>query len=977
MTKNDMAEKEKGKIPKNKQASAEGIADGIIVKVKEGKDLSSLAIGSSAVKSGKKLAVAKNIQKNVYIQKYGIDRLYLIQSADDDTILKALQNDPAVEYAEPNYLVSIVKTPNDPNFTASYALHNDGQTGGTSDADIDAPEAWERRTDSHTIIVSVIDTGVDYAHEDLAENMWINQNEIPSNSIDDDANGFIDDVRGWDFLNNDNDPSDDYGHGTHVAGIIGAVGNNSKGSVGVSWNAKVMPLKSIGPNGTGGIAYSIQAIEYAIQMGVDIMSNSWSLGGPSQSLKDAIMAANDAGILFVVAAGNGGNDVDNLPLFLSTEDIPNIVAVAATNYNDYKLNSSSYGVRSVDIGAPGGSIFSTVPTGVCSMCKPSGYGYSSGTSMATPFVAGAAALVKAEYPSLNSTGLKSRLLSSVDLVPSLSGIVLSNGRLNLNKMLDPALVVDTLPPSAINNLNATPATQTSIILQWTAPRESGSLGKAAYYDIRYAMIPITEQNWETATKLLNEPLPAAVPATENWEIVGLQGKTRYYFGIKAVDNVGNPSALSNVVSGKTLPPPSLLSVSDDFDPILDWTQWETVSSGTADALCGSVSGNALHFTNSVDRGMGNTSNTTREAVTKGVNTTLGGVVMFSLKFGGDALVCKNADYGENVVLEYSTNQEETWDLLATYQVADFLQFTMVNESIPTAAQAGYTQFRFRQISNSGGDTDNWAIDNVFIGVPLPPNTPPTANAGPDLVVTDSDVSGAENIILDGSGSTDPDGTITSYLWTEGGTSIGSGAMLTSSFPVGTHIIRLTVTDDHGAAASDELTIIINAPPTANAGQDLTTTDFDNTGAEIVLLNGTLSADQDGTITKYTWNEGTTTLGTGALLSKAFTVGMHTVQLTVVDDRNANSSDTLVVTVLPKPDTVNIIKATYQISTKKLQVDATSDNSVAVLAVVGYGQMTKLKNGVHRLLVSGVQNPGPMVTVTSSKGGSDTEAVQLK
>ena len=229
----------------------------------------------------------------------------------EDAIL-ALKNNPLVEYVEPNYRLSLAKTtplatPNDPGYDRLWGLHNTGQTGGSLDSDIDAPEAWEI-AQGDNVVVGVIDSGIDYTHPDLRNNLWTNPGEIANDGIDNDGNGYIDDYYGYDFVNNDSDPFDDQGHGTHVAGTIAAQANNNTGVIGVAPNAKVMALKFLGANGGGSTFDAIEAINYAVMMGADLTNNSWGGGGPSQALYDAIANAGSAGQLFVASAGNGGFD---------------------------------------------------------------------------------------------------------------------------------------------------------------------------------------------------------------------------------------------------------------------------------------------------------------------------------------------------------------------------------------------------------------------------------------------------------------------------------------------------------------------------------------------------------------------------------------------------------------------------------------------------------------------------------------------
>lgn len=447
-----------------------------------------------------------------------------------------------VMYAEPNYIVNIQTTPNDPNFSELWGLHNTGQAGGTVDADIDAPESWDVQTGSNNVVIAVIDTGVDYNHPDLAANIWINPGEIAGDGIDNDGNGFIDDVRGWDFYNNDNDPFDDNSHGTHCAGIIGAVGSNGIGVAGVNWNAKIMPLKFLNSDGSGTTLDAVNAVNYAAANGAYVMSNSWGGGEYSQTLKDAITAANAAGILFVAAAGNAGSDNDAAVFYPASYDVPNVVAVAATDRNDQKASWSNYGATSVDLGAPGADIYSTVPG--------NSYAYKSGTSMATPYVSGVAGLIKAQYPALASDGIKARLLGGADSIPALAGITVTGGRLNAYNSLEE----DNASPSAVTDLTANNSTVNSVVLTWTATGDDGNVGTAKFYDVRYSTSSISEANWDAAVQAAGEPKPQPSGTEEIIAVTGLEHGTVYYFGLKVIDNVGNFSGLSNVVFETTKTP---------------------------------------------------------------------------------------------------------------------------------------------------------------------------------------------------------------------------------------------------------------------------------------------------------------------------------------------------------------------------------------------------------------------------------------
>ncbi|MGB9178452.1 MAG: S8 family peptidase, partial [Pyrinomonadaceae bacterium] len=337
-----------------------------------------------------------------------------------DAAIDALKERADVLYAEPVYLVHTDATPNDTRYTDLWALRNTGQSGGLAGADIDAEQAWNTTTGSSSVVVGVIDEGIYITHEDLQANIWTNPGEVANNGVDDDGNGFIDDVNGWDFANNDKtvyDGPSSIGpgvnpafvvdaHATHVAGTIGAVGNNGKGVAGVNWNVKIMSLKFIGSNGLGSIDDEIIAFYYARQMrqmwessghtrgaNLRVLNNSYGGSPFSQATYDAISALNDAGILFVAAAGNtddGLIDNDTDPHYPSSYDLPNVISVAATDRNDGLAFFSHYGANSVHIAAPGRDILSTTPVNT--------YSLNSGTSMATPQVTGAAALLCAAYP---------------------------------------------------------------------------------------------------------------------------------------------------------------------------------------------------------------------------------------------------------------------------------------------------------------------------------------------------------------------------------------------------------------------------------------------------------------------------------------------------------------------------------------------------------------------------------------------------
>lgn len=338
-----------------------------------------------------------------------------------------------VEYAEPDFVVRALAEPNDPRFQDGtlWNLRNSGQSGGVSGADVRAAEAWNTRTTAETVIVAVVDTGVRYTHEDLAENLWKNPGEIPGNGVDDDRNGYIDDVHGINAIKKDGDPMDDHGHGSHVAGIIGAVGNNQLGVVGVAWKVKLMACKFINPQGDGDISDAIACIEYARRNGAQIINGSW--GGPafnSQALRDAIASARVNGIIFVAAAGNSQNDNDaGNAVYPGSFDLDNIISVLATSRRDELAFFSNWGATTVDLGAPGLDVFS------CWNSSDNAYQYFLGSSMAAAHVSGACALAKTQFSGESYGQIINRILAGAEPVPALAGRCVTGGRLNLKNVL--------------------------------------------------------------------------------------------------------------------------------------------------------------------------------------------------------------------------------------------------------------------------------------------------------------------------------------------------------------------------------------------------------------------------------------------------------------------------------------------------------------------------------------------------------------
>ncbi|NMB74434.1 MAG: S8 family serine peptidase [Myxococcales bacterium] len=412
-------------------------------------------------------SIAKSLGLSVVEYRKPLDlyRMGLSSKETPEEAARRIARDPRVAYAEPNWKIRLLNTPNDPRYSEDWGMNNTGQTGGTPDADIDAPEAWDISIGSYDVVVAVLDTGVDYTHPDLAANMWTNADEIAGNGIDDDNNGYIDDVRGWDFEHQTNDPMDDYGHGTHCSGIIGAVGNNSLGVAGVNWRVTIMPLRIIGNQELEDYCVdAAEAIHYAVDNGARVMSCSWwTVQHYSQTLENAVAYANSMGVILVAAAGNGypdgiGKDTDDPSTMHWPSSWPydNIIAVAATTHTDQKASFSNYGLVTVDVGAPGEDILSTIWPG-------GGYDLMSGTSMATPHVAGLCALMFSIRPDLDMLQVKNTLIGTIDPVADLQGRCVSGGRVNALRALQ-AISGVPLPPVALAGGNQTVPTGTHVTL---------------------------------------------------------------------------------------------------------------------------------------------------------------------------------------------------------------------------------------------------------------------------------------------------------------------------------------------------------------------------------------------------------------------------------------------------------------------------------------------------------------------------------
>ncbi len=399
----------------------------------------------------KEKSVQNNLLSYEVLTRQGHLRLKLNrQKANLEELIQEWSLRDDILYVEPNFIYTIDKpfqslfpphkdyghsgVTNDPRLNALWGLHNTGTnepgTGsiGVVGADAQVFDAWPMTVGSKAVKVAVIDTGVDYNHEDLSENMWTNWAEKNGQpGVDDDGNGYVDDIHGYDFANDDGDPMDGNGHGTHCAGTIGAVHNNGLGVAGVMGDVSIVALKFLTDQGGGSTADAIKAIEYAISADVDIMSNSWGGGGESQALKEVIEKAADAGIVFTAAAGNSGSDNDDRPQYPANYDVRNVISVAAHTASDQLASFSCYGKETVHIAAPGHNILSTYKNG--------DYAILSGTSMATPHVSGALGLLIASEGRLELDELRERVMATSVAARGYRSKVKSGGRLSTVNLL--------------------------------------------------------------------------------------------------------------------------------------------------------------------------------------------------------------------------------------------------------------------------------------------------------------------------------------------------------------------------------------------------------------------------------------------------------------------------------------------------------------------------------------------------------------
>ena len=800
-------------------------------------------------------------------------------------LIQGLSSRSDVLYVEPNYIAEAYFVPNDTFFSLQWHLDNPVYGG------IHAQQAWEFST-GVGVTVAVIDTGVAYENYQI----YVQAPDLAGTLF----------VAGYDFINNDAHANDDNNHGTHVAGTIAQSTNNALGTAGVAFGATVMPVKVLSASGSGSYAAVASGITFAADNGAQVINMSLGGPSPSQTLLNAVQYAHGLGVTIVAAAGNDGSATIGYPAAYSDY----VIAVGATRYDETLSYYSNYG-QDLSLVAPGGDV--TVDQngdfygdGVLQQTfngavSNFGYYFFQGTSMATPHVAGVAALVIANGVS-GPAAVRQVLETTADDLgapgwDSTYGWGLVNAAAAV-QAADPT--PDIGPPSQPTGLTATPIGPSQIDLAWN---------------------PSTDDVGVTGYNVYRDNVLVTTVGGQAYSDIGLAAATSYLYELSAVDAAANESTRSSAVSAVTpaLPPAPqtvTLTIVDGFDE----TEGETlIESGQLPVLLSSDDDRL-----ETEAGFYGSYEFSDLTLPAGALITsveifvehyeeggyLDGALEWSIGTGWpNAPVLWATSSGVPVRKPQPNETVDSWDVTGfiTPENLNLLELMVKNNE-----------------NNRSTNTDlAYVVVNFSTGPP--PNQPPTANAGPDQTVNDADGTGSETVTLNGSGS-DSDGTIASYQWTEGAVVLGNAATLTTSFTVGTHTLTLTVTDDGEATGSDTVLVTVNAnqPPTADAGPDQTVNDADGTGSETVTLNGG-GTDSDGTIVSYEWKEGATVLGTTAGLTAPFTVGTHTVILTATDDGSASGSDTVLVTVNPVLQSITVTPSNPSIEEGQTQQFSATGN----------------------------------------------------
>ena len=616
-----------------------------------------------------------------YFKRFFISQNAQLQGMTSDRAIAMLRQMSWVRVAELDMPVSPDQV-NDPQYSSQWGLHNTGQTGGTPGADVHAPEAWPFIPILTPVIVAILDDGIEIAHPDLAANIAVNAGEIPGDGIDNDGNGYVDDVKGWDFADGDNDPSPpstSSSHGTHVAGIAAAVSNNALGIASASRNVTILPIRFYRGQSTW-MSDLILACDYARIRGAKVVNISYNLDGWTQLLVDAFNRL--AGIDSVVMLSAGNNGAANPPRLAMLSLATNLCFVASTDHNDNLSSFSNYGSQ-VQIAAPGENIVSTVPFG--------NYATMSGTSMSTPFAAGIMGSIRAIFPGMTAVQSISRLGLTSDKKASLIGKV-KYGRVNLAN----AIQNDTLAPAPVSNLIILRRSTGTFLAQFDASGDDGLTGAASYYDVRTSTAPITGANFNSATpNNFQTNLPSAGNPVKT-SISRIIPGGSYYVAVKALDDVGNESPVVSAGPFSLLPPLVYdnMDGAPGFTGTGTWALTSAVSNSGAQSWTDSPGGNYANNTNSTL--------TYNNPIVVSWPMTATFMMRYDLESGYDFLS-----------LEASTDGGATWTAVNTTTGQSGPVFQAF--SVPLTSFVGQTvRLRFHMTSDSSVTGDGVYIDDFAL-----------------------------------------------------------------------------------------------------------------------------------------------------------------------------------------------------------------------------------------------------------------------
>lgn len=665
--------------------------------------------GGLAEQYGAKIVQKFDIPENMFKSFNGeMVRMKLPAGMSTAQAMVMMAKDDRIEYAVQNDVIKLntdmsgaAETSDQQNAALNgqlWGLNNEGQTGGKVDADVDAPEAWtinQGATQSEGgPLIAVIDTGINYNHEALAGNIWTNPGEIPGDGIDNDNNGVIDDVHGFNAAADSGDPLDDNDHGTHCAGSIAANGANPKGLYGVATKGNMMGVKFLTGSGGGTLADAIESVLYATKMGARVTSNSWGGGGFNQALYDAFKSSP---AMHIIAAGNESNNNDSRPAYPATFDLPNVISVAATDHNDGIARFSNYGATTVDMGAPGVDILSATSGG------NNEYKSFSGTSMATPHVTGAANLILTEFPEMSNEELKARLMNTGDSVASLDGKTVSGKRLNANN----ALEIDNTAPGAPNDFGVKSARAGQVVVGFTATGDDHWCGDAAGYVLKVSNQPIVDGEAGEGQVSFDDAqtVPTGKPG-ETGTLEEFAVKTRLsgseqpiYLALKVADNIGNLSeirtASGTVPAAKVAFEDTVDGQSNNFTAEGNWAKVD-------------VAGRGKVYTDSPDGAYGNDENFSLTSRAISLKDMEGSTLAFDAKFDLE-------NRYDNVFVEVAEvpaeGAEANWEGAAVLNgSSDWGQ----REVDLSAYDGKDVQVRFRMNSDGSVNADGIYLDNIVI-----------------------------------------------------------------------------------------------------------------------------------------------------------------------------------------------------------------------------------------------------------------------